>query len=394
VRNLLLVAGEASGDLYGAALAREIRRLDPSIRLWGCGGERMAREGVEIVYSLEQFSVMGFSEVVGRIPFFLGALRRMARMAEERRPAAAVPIDFPGFNLRLAGRCRRAGIPVVYYVSPQVWAWGRWRVARLRRVVREMLVILPFEEEFFRNAGVPVRFTGHPLVDLAKPVEEEGEFRRRIGAAEGEKVIGLFPGSRRQEVLGLLPAMAETARRLREEGFPARPVIGAAPAVGEEVYREALGGEGPPLLRDRSYDLLRASAFALVASGTMTVEAAVLGTPMAILYRVSALSYAIGRALVRVPHVGMANLLAAHAEGRWTPGGAGDPAGRAAPEFLQGDASAEKILPVARGWLRRPEELEEIRRRLGAVREILGGGGASARAAEAVLEIAAGGKGR
>ncbi len=374
-RNLLVVAGEASGDMYGAALVREIRKLDGAIETWGCGGDRMRGEGVEILYDAREFSVLGFTEVFTRIPVFLRALSRMKRSIEERKPSAVVLIDFPGFNLRLAGHAARLGVPVVYYVSPQVWAWGRGRVDKIRKRVDRMLVILPFEEEFYRESGVPVRFVGHPLIDMARPAREPGEFREVFRLGGDEQVIGLFPGSRSQEVESLLPVMTETVRRLVGEGFPVRPLIGAAPTIPDEKYRAILGGDEIPLVRDEAYDLLHASLFAFVASGTMTVEAACIGTPMAILYKVSPLSWFIGKRLVRVPHIGMANILAGE---------------RVAPELLQGEATAERLLPIAREWLADPARLEPFRKKLTAVRESLGGDGASRRAAEAVWEIVEG----
>ena len=371
-RNLLVVAGEASGDMYGAALVREIRQLGGPIETWGCGGDRMQGEGVEILYGAREFSVLGFAEVFTRIPFFLRALSRMKRLIEERKPSAVVLIDFPGFNLRLAGHAARLGVPVIYYVSPQVWAWGRGRIEKIRKRVDRMLVILPFEEEFYRESGVPVRFVGHPLIDMARPVNEPGEFRAGLGVGADEPVIGLFPGSRSHEVESLLPVMMETVRRLGEEGFLVRPFIGAAPTIPDETYHAILGGDEIPLVRDLSYDLLHESLFAFVASGTMTVEAACVGTPMAILYKVSPLSWFIGKRLVRVPHIGMVNILAGE---------------RLAPELLQGEATAERLLPIAREWLADPSRLEPVREKLAAVRESLGGGGASRRAAEAVWEI-------
>lgn len=370
MKNLLVVAGEASGDLYGAALVRELRARGADFPIWGVGGDRMEAEGAELLYSTREFSVLGFTEVVRRLPFFFGALRRMRREAAVRRPAAAVLIDFPGFNLRLARALAAMSIPVVYYVSPQVWAWGFGRVRVLREVARIVLVILPFEEAIYREHGVPVRFVGHPLLDIAHASLAPEEFRAKHGTSSERTIVGLFPGSRRHEVDLLLPPMLRAMRSLRGEGFPVTAMIGAAPTLGDDAYRSA--GEGERVVRGETYDLLAASAFAFVASGTMTVEAACVGTPMAILYRVSPVSWMIGKRLVRVPHIGMVNLLAGE---------------RLAPEFLQSEAKAENLLPVAQGWLRRPETLERMRARLREVRASLGEMGASGRAADEVLRV-------
>jgi lipid-A-disaccharide synthase len=371
MKNVLVLAGEASGEMYGAALVREMRALGSDLHVWGVGGEKMEREGAELLYRVRDFSVLGFSEVATRLPFFFGALSRVKRELERRRPAAAVLIDFPGFNFRIARAAAARSVPVVYYVGPQVWAWGFGRVYALRSFARIVLVILPFEEAIYREQGVPVRFVGHPLVDIARPRLAPGAFRARHGIPDGRTVVGLFPGSRRHEVARLLPAMAGAVRTLRAEGFDLAPFVGAAPTLDDAVYGAAVP-DAPERIRDETYDLLSASSFAFVASGTMTVEAACVGTPMAILYRVSPLSWMIGKRVVRVPHIGMVNLLAGE---------------RLAPELLQQDATAERLVPIAREWLRRPELLENMRERLGEVRKTLGETGASRRAAEEVLRV-------
>jgi len=377
VRNVLIVAGEASGDLYGAHLARELKKLDPEIELWGCGGPRMKSEGVELIYGTDQFAVLGFAEIFHRIPFFLGALRRMKKLIAERRPAIVVPIDYPGFNMRLSSWCFGKGIPVAYYVSPQVWAWGWGRVRRIRKVVSRMIVTFPFEEEIYRREDVPVSFAGHPLVDIARSTVGPDQFREKHSLHPDRPVIGLFPGSRTHEVERLLPPMLGAVDILKDSGRLLEPVIGAPPGVDDSLYRSLVGDRPIPVVRDGTYDLLHASLFAIVASGTMTVEAACLGTPMAIVYRVAPLSWWLGRMLVRVPHIGMANILAGE---------------RVVPEILQNDVTAEKIAATTADWLDHPASLDPIREKLLAVRAGLGDGGASRRAAELILETAEGGK--
>lgn len=375
MRNILIMAGEASGDLYGAELARELKRIDPAIHIWGCGGPLMEGEGVELIYTTRELAVLGFAEIVRHLPFFIGALRRMKALAAERRPAVVVPIDYPGFNLRLASWCSSHDLPVAYYVSPQVWAWGWGRVARIRSIVSRMIVTFPFEEEIYQKENVPVAFAGHPLVDLAKPSMEPDEFRAKHSLPPSGPIVGLFPGSRTHEVEALLPPMLGAIDVLRGEGREIEPVIGAPPAIDHSLYDNILDGRTIPIVNDETYNLLNASLFALAASGTMTVEAACLGTPMVIAYKVAPLSWLLGRLLVRVPHIGMANILAGE---------------RVVPELLQKNATAPKIADAARGWLDDPETLVPIRQKLLAVRKGLGGGGASRRAAELILETADG----
>ncbi len=333
----------------------------------------MAAEGVELIYSTKEFAVLGFTEVFSRLPFFFRAFNRMKNLVNERRPSVVVPIDYPGFNLRLADHCARSGLPVAYYVSPQVWAWGRRRVKKIRRIVSRMIVTFPFEEGFYERENVPVRFAGHPLIDLAHSKNSPPEFRAAHRISEQSSIISLFPGSREHEVESLLPAMIEAVGSLREEGRSITTILGAAPTLSDDFYRSRVGDAPIQVVRGETYEILNASLFSFVASGTMTVEAACLETPMAIVYKVSPLSWIIGRFLVRVDHVGMANLLADE---------------RVVPEFLQGEANAENLARQAREWLDEPSLLEPIRRKLAAVRRGLGEGGASRRAAEAVLEVA------
>ncbi len=375
MRNVLIIAGEASGDLYGAHLARELKALDSKIEIWGCGGPKMEEAGVELIFSTDEFAVIGFSEILHRLPFFVRALRKMKSLVDERKPAVAVPIDYPGFNLRLASFCAAHGVPVAYYISPQVWAWGWGRVRRIRRVVDRMIVTFPFEEEIYSKENVPVSFAGHPLVEIAKPSIEPEAFRRNHGLPATLPVAGLFPGSRPREVESLLGPMIEAVERLNHPEKRVAGVIGAPAGLDRSLYDRIANSAKIPVVRDETYDLLNASRFAFVASGTMTVEAACLGTPMAIVYRVAPLSWILGRLLVRVPHIGMANLLAGE---------------RVVPEFLQGDVTGENLAAAARPWLDDPALCDRIRRKLLAVRDSLGEEGASRRAARLILDTAEG----
>ncbi len=375
-RNVLIVAGEASGDLYGAELARELKRIEPDIVLWGTGGEKMEREGVELLYTTREFAVLGFAEVFARLPFFFRAMKHMKQLVRERRPSVFVPIDYPGFNMRLARFVSDEHHPVAYFVSPQIWAWGWGRVPKIRSIVSRMIVTFPFEEDIYRKENIPVTYAGHPLIDLAKPELPAAAFRAKLGIEDDLPIIALFPGSRTHEVDSLLPVMMEAVSVMRAKGERFHAVLGAAPTVDDAAYDAILGDDGSsPILRvrDATYDLLAAARFAILASGTMTVEAAVLRTPMIIIYKVKLLSYLLGRLLVRVNHIGMVNILAEK---------------RVVPELLQGEANAENVVKIAGRWLRHDDTLSEIHTELDRVRLLLGGGGASRRAAEAVIAVA------
>jgi len=369
---ILLVAGEASGDLHGAALAHAVRAAEPRVRLLGMGGPRMAAAGVEVLVPCHEVAVVGLTEVLSHGGNIVRAFRRLSRALEQVRPALVVLIDFPDFNIRLGRRARRRGIPVVYFISPQIWAWRRGRLRILRRIVRKMLVIFPFEETFYREAGIDVAFVGHPLLDRLQEVPSRAEARRRLGIGPADRVVALLPGSRRGEVRRHLPLMLAAAGRLAAEAGP----LGAAVAVAEGVPRgevEAMAAGAPlpvRLVEDRTYEVLRAADVSLVASGTATLEAALLGAPMVITYRVSALSYALARLLVRVPFIGMANLVA----GRGI-----------VPELIQYQATPLRLAAAARVLLEDPAAREAMQAGFREVRALLGAPGASARAAREIL---------
>lgn len=320
---ILLSAGEPSGDLHGAAVARELKRRWPSARLFGLGGPRMAEEGVELLADLRDLAVMGFAEVAGRLPFFLRLFRRLRDEMASRGADLVLPIDYPGFNLRLAGAARASGVPVLYYIAPQVWAWHRSRIRRLAKETDRLAVVLPFEEPIFREAGAHVRFVGHPLLDAAPQVIGREEFCAAHGLDAGRPVLALFPGSRAQEVARHLDIFVEAAELLRRRRPELQPVIAMSGAVAAQAYDRAPF----PKTEDPRALLAHATA-ALVKSGTTTLEAALAGTPMVIAYRTSRLTYALAKRLVRVDHIGLVNLVAGE---------------RLVPEFIQDEATPEAL---------------------------------------------------
>lgn len=323
---ILLSAGEPSGDLHGAAVARELRRRWPSARMFGLGGPRMAEEGVELLADLRDLAVMGFVEVAGRLPYFLKLFRRLRAEMAARGADLVLPIDYPGFNLKLAGAARASGIPVLYYIAPQVWAWHRSRIRRLAEETDRLAVVLPFEEAIFREAGAHVRFVGHPLLDAAPAEPRREEFCAAHGLDPERPLLALFPGSRAQEVARHLEIFVEAAELVRRRHPDVQPVIATSGAVGDRAY------DGAPFPRtERSRALLMHAAAALVKSGTTTLEAALAGTPMVIAYRTSGLTYALARRLVRVDHIGLVNLVAGE---------------RLVPEFVQ-DAATPDALAAA-----------------------------------------------
>ncbi len=372
-RRILIVAGEASGDLHGGALVEALRARDPGLAIEGIGGDRMAAAGVRLHVHAGDLGVVGLVEALGRLRAIRAAFARMRALVETERLDLVVLIDYPEFNLRLARVAARAGIPVCYYIGPQVWAWRRGRIALIRRLVRKMVVIFPFEEALYRAAGVDVVFVGHPLLDRLVP-RERSEARRALGLAGASPVLGFLPGSRVGEVERHLPLMLAAAARLRRAHPTLGVALGQAAGVPAALVARCVTAGGVPVrvAEGGAYDVLSAADLAFVASGTATVEAALHGTPMVIIYRVAWLTWFVGRLLVRVPWIGMANLIA------------GRPV---APELVQFAATPGRLADTAHRLLGDPSALERMRRDLAVVRGRLGQPGASARAAEAILGL-------
>src|SRR5216683_4587253 len=288
---IMLSAGEASGDLHGGTLCRALREMEPGLRLVGMGGGHMRAAGMDVVVDPTAHAAVGTSEVLGRIPALYRAYRALGARLDAARPRALVLIDFPEFNLRLARRARRAGVPVVYFIPPQLWAWRAGRVRQMARRVKRVLAVFPFEPPLYERARVPVTFVGHPLLDVLPLDLTRDEARRRLGADPGHALIGLLPGSRPGEVERLLPPMLEAARRLAADDGRRRFVLGLAPTVAPEqvaAIRSKSAPGVPPinLVSGRTYEVMAAADTLLIASGTATLEAALLGAPMIICYRV------------------------------------------------------------------------------------------------------------
>jgi lipid-A-disaccharide synthase len=375
---VFLAAGEASGDLHGGALAEALRKEDPDVDLIGLGGPAMRSAGVRLLHSIDRLAVLGVAEVLSRLPFFWRVLRELESDFRREPPDLFIAIDFPDFNIRLAGAAKRAGIPVLYYISPQVWAWRRGRVSALKRIVDRMVVVFPFEVDFYRQAGVPVEFVGHPLLDRVKVTRPTSETRDLLGLRGEAPLVALLPGSRVQEVERILPALARAGRRLEAQGVAC--VVSRAASVPEAVLRRSLRRAGSSLLiwEESVYDLLAASNLAVVASGTATLEAGLLSTPLIVVYRLSPLSWWIGRTLVKLPNIGLVNIAAGE---------------RIAPELLQDEVTGENVAAMARGLLDDPETLGRMREKLGLLKSKLGGPGASERAARIALDLVSGSAG-
>lgn len=377
-RLIMLSAGEASGDLHGATMCRALRALDPGVRLIGMGGPRMAAAGVEILVDPTAHAAVGTSEAIGRVPGLYRAYKILVRRLREARPKAMVLIDFPEFNLRLAKQARRAGVPVVYFIPPQLWAWRRGRIRQMARRVTRVLAAFPFEKSLYEEAGVSVEFVGHPLLDVVPSDFDRMKARRRLGVGERQTLVGLLPGSRRQEVDRLLPSMLDAAARLAFGHGRRCFVLGLAASVDRgpvtALLARASETGGPPVevVEGLTHEVMAGADVLLIASGTATLEAALLGAPMVVCYRVSRLTEALARLLNRSPWISLPNIVAGRG---------------AVPEVLQDEVTGARLSFEAERLLVDPVAATAQRAAFKEVRSRLGQPGVGARAARAVLKI-------
>ncbi len=373
-RKILISAGETSGDALGAGLVAAVRARRPEIEWVGMGGARMAEQGVRIVQDADAVAVVGILEVLGRLGDIRLAMKRLVRVIEFEQPDLFVPIDFPDFNLRLAAKASRARVPVVYFVSPQVWAWRRRRVRQIRRRIRRMLVLFPFELPLYEQAGVPVTLVGHALAEPSSIVRDAATLLSSAGLAPDRETVALVPGSRRGEVERILPALVGAAEIIARRRPEAQFLISRAPGLELALFERVLAGRALARVRVHSGDfpeILGACSVAAVASGTASLQAALAGVPFVVVYRMSAPTYWLGRALVRVEHIALPNLIA----GR-----------RVVPELVQSACVPETIAKELLDLLNDSQRAGDLRRSLAEIRERLGPPGIFERAAEALLQ--------
>lgn len=370
-KSICLVAGEPSGDLQGALLCAAIKQRHPDWTLWGVGGDRMGVAGCTLWRNARSWSVMGFTQVLKSLPKFHERLTALDAEIAARKPDAVILIDFPGFNLKLAPRVHARGIPVMYYIVPQLWAWGEGRIELFRKHIDRTAVVFPFEREFFAAHGVRAEWIGHPLVDHVHPTAPRAELRARLAIADNEKLIALLPGSRLQDFDSHLPVFAEAVKQVGEKITGIRWALGLAPTLADQFGPQwTTEASGRPMTT-AIYDLMAAADLVLTKTGTATVECAIIGTPMVTVYRTGWFNYLIARRLVKVPYIAMPNLIAGE---------------RIVPELIQKQASAASIAAEVIRILSDPDAIERQRAGLARVRERLGPHGAVARAAALIDE--------
>jgi len=370
VSQILVVAGEPSGDVHGANLLRELKRMGLDFCAFGIGGDSLRSSGMELISHFGDLSVVGFWEVMRRLPALRRAMRDLFRAMVSRRPDIVVLIDYPGFNLRFARLARQRGYKTLYYITPQIWAWGGWRIRTMYRFVDKLVVVLPFEKRFYENLGLDVSFVGHPVLDLVERRLSREEFCARLGLNPGAPIIGLLPGSRADEVKRILPTLLLSVRAFDD----AQCVLALSSNLDRSIVEEAVERllSRVRIVTGMTYEAMGCSDLLLVASGTATLEAAVLSTPMIIVYRVSLLSWIIAKFLVKTAHIGLVNLVA----GRGV-----------VPEFIQFRATPRRLSSAIGELLEDRARRESMAFELKRVRELLGERGATERAARIVVEM-------
>jgi len=373
-KRVFIITGEASGDVHGANLVKAMAAADPSLSFRGVGGRELQEAGVQLLWDAAEVAVVGLLEVARHLLTIARAFRLAINTLRTWQPHLLILIDYPDFNLLVARKAKQLGIPVMYYISPQVWAWRSGRVRTIRRCVDRMVVLFPFEETLYREAGVPVSFVGHPFLDAVTGRDREELGRRLALGSGGRPLVGLLPGSRQNEVRALLPIMLEAAASLARRMPHAHFLLPLASTIRADQVRPLLQGRALPLtvIEGRTHEAIQACELIVAASGSVTLEAAILDTPLVIVYKVHRLSYEIGRRLIRVKHIGLVNLVAGET---------------VAPELIQDQVTAEGIVKEVMDILEDPGRQVWIRSRLEEVRRRLGSPGASVRAAEIALSL-------
>jgi len=373
IKHIFIICAEASGDLHAGNLAKRILEINPDIRISGIGGTFMRQSGANIYCDIKDLAVIGFFDVLKKLPKFFALKKLILEKIKEEKPDAIILVDFSGFNLRLAKKINKT-LPVIYYVSPQVWASRPGRIKTIKDYIHKMIVLFRFEEEFYKRYGVDVDFVGHPLLDIVKPTAEEKEFLRNFNLSESKTTIALLPGSRKQEIENILPIMLKTSLSINQKIKNTQFVIAKSPQVDLDIYNRIIRGANIDLkiIEGKTYDCLNIADFCLVASGTATLETAIMQRPFVVIYKMNLLNYLLYRPQVRVPYIGMVNIVAGK---------------EIVPEFIQFGACPKDISEQALEILRNPARIEQMKNDLTLVKSLLGEKGASLRAAQIVIDF-------
>ncbi|PKN70963.1 MAG: lipid-A-disaccharide synthase [Deltaproteobacteria bacterium HGW-Deltaproteobacteria-12] len=374
-KTVMIIAGEASGDMHGASLVQEMLKIDPNLNFFGIGGNKMAESGVKLLANVAETAVVGLTEVVSKLFGFIKIIRNLTKSLDNLKPDLVILIDYPDFNLNIVARAaKKRNIKIFYYISPQVWAWRQGRINQIKKLVNKMAVILPFEVDLYASRGFRVHYVGHPLLDLVKRNYSKTESRQKFNLAGAKTTIGLLPGSRISEVEKLLPEMLRAAATLEKQIPDIQFVLPLADTLEEKIISEIISRLGIKInvIRGNTYDVISCADLAIVASGTATLETALLGIPMIIVYKISPLSYFIGKLVISVQNIGLVNIIAGKT---------------IVPELIQGEASGERIAREALAILTNDEKKRQIIKELNSIRAKLGNPGAAIRAAKLACDM-------
>ncbi|OGH02112.1 MAG: lipid-A-disaccharide synthase [Candidatus Lambdaproteobacteria bacterium RIFOXYD1_FULL_56_27] len=371
---LMVIAGEASGDLHGGHVLGQLKTLIPDLEAFGTGGPLLAEAGVELYYRAEEMAVIGFKEVLKNYSFYKSIFDKMVSLLDQRRPDAVFLVDYAGFNLRFAKEAKKRGIPVVFYVAPQVWAWKKGRIKEMKKVIDHLIVLFPFEVEFFAQEGILAQCFGHPLLDIVKPTQSRADFCTKMRLDPQKKLVALLPGSRRNEVAKHLPVLVEMANHLAQQLPGVQFVYPLAPTVAYEEVQSILGQVHAPLAlaQGETYNAVAAADFAVVASGTATLETAILETPLLIFYKVAATTYAIGKYLLGIKAIGLPNIILGES---------------LVPELVQSNTDPKVMADLVYGYLQDPAAHSVLKAHLKRLREKLGLPGAYQKTAQTLGQL-------
>ena len=376
-KSVLIVAGEASGDLHGASLVRELKKLDSSLKIFGIGGDKMQAEGMELIYHIDKMAFLGFAEVIKHLPFIKKVQRNLIDEVRTRNVKEVVLIDYPGFNLNIAKKLNQLDLKhelkLIYYITPQVWAWGKGRVKKIKKLFNKVLVVFPFEEKFFKEKNVDAQFVGHPLIQEINSYKflSKDDLVKKYNLNPVKEILLILPGSRKQEVKSIFPEAIKAASKLADE-LEMQIVVACSSNINEQVFFEMTEIKNFKVIRDQTYDLLKYSKFGIVKSGTSTLEAGLLELPMLIVYKTSGLTYAIGRSLVKIKNIGMANIVLDE---------------QVVPELIQNEANADNIYSKARNILLDDVSINQMKVKLSRIKKVLGDKNAPENAAQIIYSL-------
>jgi lipid-A-disaccharide synthase len=371
--NVMIIAGEVSGDLLGAELSAELKSVDKNLNIIGIGGDRMRQAGVEIIYHINKLAFLGFAEVVKHIPFIRKVQSDLIEIIKEKNIRNIILIDYPGFNLNFAKKVKELGVKVIYYVSPQVWAWGKGRIKRIKNLVRKIFVVFPFEEKLYKDEGIDVEFVGHPLLERISKYDflPKEIFFKMYELNPEKEILLILPGSRNHEVERIFPAVIEAAGKLSKE-FNLQTVVAGASGIEEDLFKKLSGFSNYKVVKDHNYELMKYARFGIIKSGTSTLEAGLLGLPMVIVYKTSLLTYFIGKNLVSLKNIGMANIISGEI---------------VVPELIQDKMSPETVYSESKKILSNSNLYNSIKSKLLEINNKLGGKGAVRKTAESIYSL-------